>query len=77
MQKLTARDQENGSDQDIDLNSDDLYTDVVYLNTVQAYTKKSNRKTNKNWKQKMEMEFKNANSKFFIHIQIPLLKNML
>ena len=42
MKELSTRDQESDSDQDLDLNSDDLYTDVVYLNTVcdeQAHTK--------------------------------------
>ena len=42
MKELSTRDQESDSDQDFDLNSDDLYTDAVYLNTVgdeQAHTK--------------------------------------
>ena len=40
--KLPTTDQDSYSDQDFDLNSDDLYTDVVYLNTIgdeQAHTK--------------------------------------
>jgi len=42
MKKLTIIDQESDSNQDFDLNGNDLYTDVVYLNTVsdeQARTK--------------------------------------
>jgi len=34
MTELTMRDQESDSDGDFDLDSDDLYTNVVYLNTV-------------------------------------------
>ena len=32
--KLLVEDKESDTDQDFDLNSHDLYTDVVYLNTV-------------------------------------------
>jgi len=46
MTELTVRDQESDSDGDFDLDSDDLYTDVVYLNTVddeRAHTKRCQR----------------------------------